>query len=268
MGASSSLHSDLKSTHQKRNRINFVHSQAPPHPSLFLTPSIPFLLPLWAVEMFKKGYHIHIQITQQCHCLTLQFWAGDFFFRFSFIPLKSVVPKGIGEEGIGSPWHSNQYSGHFQEMNSVLEESKQRHQSDQSWWEYWTVLGFGLRLKHCYIIVLLPCALFSPTLTCESERKSWLRRWGHFADGEVLNVVTEALAWSVPCLPWLGNTCALSSLGYFAKLLSRPLLHRATCPESRVHTDASQSRWFLLHSTWSWNEMDFWWKRLGNSTFN
>lgn len=71
-------------------------------------------------------------------------------------------------------------------MNSALEESKQRHPSDQSWWECWAVLGFCLRLKHCYHIILLPCALFSPTLSCESERKSWLRRWGHFADGEVM----------------------------------------------------------------------------------
>lgn len=193
-----------------------------------------------------------------------------FFFSLSFVPLKRVVPKGIGEEGIGSPWHSNQYSGHFQEMNSALEESKQRHQSDQSWWERWTVLVFGLRLKHCYhIIVLLPCALFSPTLPCESERKSWLRRWGHFADGEVVTECSyrsPGLVCSMPSL--VGKHMRSQQARIVCKAVVQAFSSPCTCPESSVHADASQSRWFLLHATWSWNEMDFWWKRLGNSAFN
>lgn len=61
-----------------------------------------------------------------------------------------------------------------------------------------------LCLKRCYyIIVLLQCALFFPTLTCESERKSWLRRWGHFADGEVM---TEC-SYRSP-----GRVCSMPSL--------------------------------------------------------
>lgn len=113
-------------------------------------------------------------------------------------------------------------------------------------------------------------SLFSPTLTWESWRRSWLRRWGHLADREAM----AKCSYRSPALGLfpasLGcETHALSagqgSLQSCCTGLSCTVLPalKAVCALM-----ASPSRWFPLPSTWSWNEMDSWWNRLENSTFN
>lgn len=119
-----------------------------------------------------------------------------------------------------------------------------------------------------YFIALLLSFLFPSRVRAKGRVELWgegilqMKR-------QSLNVVTETLPWvcSQPSSV-VAKHMRSQQARVPCKAAWRPFPHTTTCPESLVCADASQSRWFLLLSTWFWNEMDFWWNRLGNSTFN